>query len=89
MFLTCKDLAVRIGRAGQERLLGDVLDRVRILCRDLGLRDVATMVVSKDSLAAGLAQPAQGSKEKYDGWRGLRAEQARVMTFDCARWVDR
>lgn len=87
VFLTYRELAARMGRPGQERLLGDVLDRLRLLCEQRNLPDVATMVVSQDSLRSGLVRPADNAKRKYCDWRGLRDAQAKVMTFDWKCWL--
>ena len=76
-------LAARVGRPGQHRLLGDPLDRVRGLCARRGLPDVAVMIVSKESLRDGTAEPSQKALEKYGGWPDLRKEQARVLAYDC------
>ena len=65
VFLRYKELAARMGRPGQERLLGDVLDRLRILCEHLNLSGVATMLVGQHSLYAGLVRPADNAQRKY------------------------
>lgn len=82
VFLTYGQLADLIGRTGQQRLLGAPLDVVRELCKARGLPDIATVIVSKDSLTDGTLKPASEAIEKYNGWHGLRAEQARVMAWD-------
>jgi hypothetical protein len=84
VFLTYGQLATLIGREGQHRLLAGPLDLVRELCKKRGLPDIATVVVSKDSLADGTLMPSPGALEKYNGWRGLREEQARVICWDWA-----
>ena len=76
------DMAVAIGRAGHRRLLGAPLDTLRDLCVEKGLPDIATVVVSKDSLTGGTLKPSPKAIDKHGGWPGLRKEQARVMTFD-------
>ena len=82
IFMTYGDLAKRLGRPGQHRLLGDPLDRLRNLCAERGLPDVATMIVDKPSLHAGTVEPSARALEKYGGWFDLRAEQARVISYD-------
>ena len=89
IFMTYGDLATRLGRPGQHRLLGDPLDRLRRLCEKRHLPDVATMIVDKTSLRekvtvadAGKVEPSPKALEKYGGWLDLRAEQARVIAFD-------
>jgi hypothetical protein len=79
------DLATAIGRPGQHRLLGGPLDEVRTICGRNGWPDIATVVVTKDSLADGTLRPSPQAFEKYGGWPGLREEQARVLTF---HWAD-
>jgi hypothetical protein len=76
------DLATAIGRPGQHRLLGAPLDAVRDFCEERGWPDIATVVVTKDSLADGTLRPSPQALEKYGGWRELRREQARVIAFD-------
>ena len=76
------DLAIAIGRPGQHRLLGAPLDEVRRLCEERGWPDIATVVVTKDSLLDGSLRPSPQALEKYGGWPGLRQEQARVIAFD-------
>lgn len=79
VFISYKDLAIRIGRPGEHRLLGGSLDLVRDICRTRNIPDVATMVVSKNSLLDGTLQPSQDAVAKYGGWPELRQEQARAM----------
>jgi hypothetical protein len=76
------DLATAIGRSGQHRLLGAPLDVVRDLCVNRGWPDIATVVVTKDSLVDGTLRPSPQALEKYGGWPELRREQARVIAFD-------
>jgi hypothetical protein len=78
------DLATAIGRPGQHRLLGAPLDVVRDLCVERGWPDIATVVVTKDSLVDGTLRPSQQALEKYGGWPELRREQARVIAFNWA-----
>jgi hypothetical protein len=75
-------MATAIGRPGQHRLLGAPLDAVRDLCKERGWPDIATVVVTKDSLVDGTLRPSPQALEKYGGWPGLREEQARVIAFD-------
>lgn len=82
VFVTYGQLAKLIGRDGQHRLLGAPLDRVRGLCAERGLPDIAAVVVDQESLSAGRMMPSRKALEKYHGWSGLRQEQARVMAFD-------
>jgi hypothetical protein len=79
------DLASAIGRPGQHRLLGGPLDEVRNLCKERGWPDIATVVVTKDSLLDGTLRPSPQAVEKYGGWPGLRHEQARAIDFDWAK----
>jgi hypothetical protein len=76
------DLATAIGRPGQHRLLGAPLDEVRRLCEEREWPDIATVVVTKDSLLDGTLRPSPQALEKYGGWPGLRRAQARVIEFD-------
>jgi hypothetical protein len=76
------DLAAAIGRSGQHRLLGAPLHEVRRLCEERGWPDIATVVVTKDSLLDGSLRPSPQALDKYGGWPGLRQEQARVIAFD-------
>jgi len=82
IFMTYGDLAERLGRPGQQRLLGDPLDRLRTLCDQRGLPDVATVIVDKQSLRSGEVSPSPKALEKYGGWQNLREEQARVIAQD-------
>ena len=82
VFLTYGELAKRLGREGQHRLLGGPLDLVREICRRRNLPDIATVIVDKASLQDGSMKPSPKALDKYGGWSGLRAEQARVLTFD-------
>jgi hypothetical protein len=79
---TYSDLAKAIDRKGQHRLLGGPLDILRDICRENGLPDVATVVVTKESLLDGTLMPSRQALEKYGGWHGLREEQARVISFN-------
>ncbi len=81
---TYGDLATATGRDGQHRLLGGPLDALRDHCVENGLPDVATVVVSKESLAGGSLKPSPKALGKYGGWPGPRQEQARVIAFDWA-----
>jgi hypothetical protein len=82
LFWSYGDVAALIGRKGQGNLLGAPLDEVRRLCEERGWPDIATVVVTKNSLADGTLRPSPQALEKYGGWPGLRSEQARVITFD-------
>ena len=82
VLLTYGDMAAAIGRAGQHRLLDAPLDALRELCVEKGLPDIATVVVSKDSLTDGMLKPSRKAIDKHGGWPGLRKEQATVMTVD-------
>ena len=73
------DLATALGRPGQHRLLGGALDELRQLCEERGWPDIATVVVTKDSILDGTLRPSPQAVEKYGGWPGLRREQARVI----------
>ena len=84
VFMTYGELSDRLGRPGQQRLLGDPLDRVRKLCESFGIPDIATVIVDKVSLERGTLKPSERALEKYGGWRELRVEQARVLAFDWA-----
>jgi hypothetical protein len=86
-FLTYGDLAVRIGRAGQHRLLGAALDTVRQRCLELGIPDIATVIVDKKSLHGGVAKPSEAALKKYGGWPKLRKQQAAVISFDWSTWL--
>jgi hypothetical protein len=79
---TYADLATAVGRPGQHRLLGAPLDEVRRICEEHGWPDIATVVVTKDSLLDGTLRPSPQAIDKYGGWPGLRREQARVLVFD-------
>ena len=79
---TYGDLATAIERPGEHRLLGAALDIVRQLCVERGIPDVATVVVSKTSLLDGTLKPTDSALNKYNGWQGLREEQAKVFQFD-------
>ncbi|GEM_PF-2703957 len=76
------DLATAIGKPGQHRLLGAPLDEVRRLCEERGWPDIATVVVTKESLLDGTLRPSPQALGKYGGWPGLRRQQARVLEFD-------
>jgi hypothetical protein len=76
------DLADAIGRPGLHRLLGGALDEVRHLCDERDWPDIATVVVTKESLVDGTLRPSPQAIDKYGGWPGLRREQARVIEFD-------
>ena len=76
------DLSTAIGRPGQHRLLGGPLDEVRRFCEERAWPDIATVVVTKDSLLDGTLRPSPQALEKHGGWPGLRREQARVIEFD-------
>ena len=52
------DLSTAIGRPGQHRLLGGPLDEVRRLCEERAWPDIATVVVTKDSLLDGTLRPS-------------------------------
>ena len=82
VFLTYGNLAERLGRPGQQRLLGDPLDRVRQVCEARALPDIATVVVDQISLRDGTVKPSVKALDKYGGWPWLRAKQARVLSFD-------
>lgn len=82
VFLSYGALAERIGRKGQGRLLAAPLDLVRELCQSRELPDLATVIVSQESLKDGTLMPAPNAAGKYGDWVGLRKEQARVMAFD-------
>ncbi len=82
VFVTYGELAQLIGREGQHRLLGAPLDRVRDICSERNLPDIATVIVDKASLDRGSVTPSAAAIEKYNGWLGLRREQARVIAFD-------
>lgn len=82
VFVTYGQLATMIGRDGQHRLLGGPLDLVREICKLRGLPDIATVVVSEESLADGTIKPTAAGLAKYNGWTALRAEQARVIAWD-------
>lgn len=82
VFLSYGALAEMIGRKGQGRLLAAPLDLVREICRAQELPDIATVIVSKESLLDGTLMPAPNAVEKYNGWVGLRKEQAKVLAFD-------
>ncbi|MFK7869906.1 MAG: hypothetical protein AB8B58_11765 [Roseobacter sp.] len=79
---TYGDMATAIGRPGEHRLLGGPLDELRKYCQDLELPDLATVVVSKESLIDGRIEPSKQAFDKYDGWPQLRREQAKVFNFD-------
>lgn len=88
VFLTYKDLAIRLGRPGQERLLAGPLDIVREECQKRQIPDVATMVVSKESLVSGEVKPSTKAASKYNDWTSLRQEQARAISFDWKTYKD-
>jgi hypothetical protein len=81
-FVSYAEIATLIGREGQHALLGGPLDALRDLCLSMQIPDVATMVVSKDSLRSGSLKPSPKALEKYGGWPELRKMQARCLTFD-------
>ena len=85
VFVSYGQLATLIDRQGQHRLLGGPLDLVRELCERRGLPDIATVVVSRESLADGTIKPSAEAVVKYNGWNGLRAEQARVIAWDWSK----
>ncbi|MEL6913429.1 MAG: hypothetical protein AAFP13_02900 [Pseudomonadota bacterium] len=79
-------MAEAIGRPRREaRLLGQALDKVREVCVARGLPDVATFVVSQESVEAGSLEPSQQALKKYAGWPGLREQQAKCLTHDWGR----
>ena len=82
IFISYGEMAILIGRGGQHALLGAPLDQVRDICADLGIPDIATMVVNMDALKSGALMPSGSAIEKHSGWPGLRKEQARAITFD-------
>ncbi|SLN48097.1 hypothetical protein TRL7639_02643 [Falsiruegeria litorea R37] len=82
IFITYGELADLIGRKGEHRLLGGALDLVRDRCCEMGVPDIATVVIDKESLKRGEMRPSPKAIDKYEGWQNLRAEQARVITFD-------
>ena len=82
IFMTYGELANRLDKPGQHRLIGDPLDRVRILCEARQLPDIATVIVDKRSLESGKMKPSEKALEKYGGWDGLRKEQARVIAYE-------
>ncbi|MFW8634373.1 hypothetical protein [Cribrihabitans pelagius] len=82
VLVTYGELAESIGRKGEHRLLGNPLDLVRAICEQANLPDVTTVVVDQQSLRTGEISPSPKALEKYGGWPGLRAAQARVLAFD-------
>jgi hypothetical protein len=76
------DMATAVGRPGQHRLLGAPLDEVRLICLRHGWPDIATVVVTQESILDGTLRPSPQALEKHGGWPGLRREQARVFVHD-------
>jgi hypothetical protein len=76
------DMSTAIGRPGQQRLLGPPLDEVRRLCKERGWPDIATVVVTKESILDGTLRPSPQAIDKHGGWPGLRWQQARVIEND-------
>ena len=86
VFLSYGQMSGLIDRPGQQRLLGAPLDLVRDICHDMGIPDIATVVVGADSMKDGTVKPAEAALTKHGGWPGLRKEQARVIAFDWATY---
>ncbi len=87
--ITYSELARRLGMSkvnGQG--LASYLNRAAEICADLGLPNVSTLVVSKDSLDRGAPMPSSGSfSDGFYASTGLTrddvaAEQDRVRVFD-------
>lgn len=82
VFMSYAEMADAIGRKGEHRLLGGPLDLVRDICVARGLPDIATVIVSKESLKSGACEPSKKAVEKYKGWPSLKAEQERVRNWN-------
>lgn len=87
--LTYSELSRRLGMAkvnGQG--LASYLNEAAAICAEFGLPNVATLIVSKDSLDAGQPMPSAGSySDGFYARSGLTkddvaAEQQRVREFD-------
>lgn len=82
VFVTYGTLADLIGRPGQQFLLGAPLDLVRDKCASRGMPDIASVIISQESLLNGSVAPSGKAQEKHGGWPGLREQQARVLAYN-------
>lgn len=91
--VTYSDLAARLGMPNDTgRGLGAILDEAALKCKDAGIPNVTSVVVTKESLLAGMPMPSDASFNANGFWplSGLHkdqipAEQERVRNF---KWLE-
>jgi hypothetical protein len=88
--VTYADLAARLGMPNDTgRGLGAILDEAALKCKEAGLPNVTSVVVTKESLLAGKPMPSEASFNSAGIWplSGIHRdqipdEQERVRAFD-------
>ena len=95
-FLTYGTLEERLGRPGQGRLIGPVLNAAARRCLDGQAPDISAVVCTAKSTRTGMPMPSEGSFgsggiQPISGFSqdDIRAEQERVRQFDWKSWISR